>query len=99
MLELAGVAHADVIDEDEADCRGHSSGERCGDGKVCMPETCSRIDYAHRGSNGVPGSTTYACLKCRLGDGGGSSTGMYVGIGVAVVLVGGGIWFARARRA
>jgi hypothetical protein len=67
---LSGIAHADVIPPDVADCSSKKAGDACmlsmeSKPGVCQESTCSRLDY----SQGTPpkGSIEYPCLRCTPG--------------------------------
>lgn len=62
-----GVAMADVISDEEAQCRSEKVGEACtiaGESGTCQKSTCSRNDY----SEGVPPKTKQVeCMVCKPG--------------------------------
>jgi hypothetical protein len=93
VLALLGgnVAHADVISEEEDQCRTKSVGSVCASG-VCVEETCSRT---RPGPDG-PVTTSWQCVMCRPGSADGTVP-MVIGLVVAVAMIGGGVVLARKR--
>lgn len=61
------VAMADLISDEEAQCRSETVGEACtiaGEAGTCQKSTCSRNDY----SEGVPPKTKQVeCMVCKPG--------------------------------
>jgi hypothetical protein len=93
LVLLTAVARADVISEEEDQCRRKSVGNACAAG-VCVAETCSR---ARPGPDGKPVTTSWQCVMCRAGAPDASVVPMVVGIVVAVAMIGGGVVLARKR--
>lgn len=62
-----GVAMADIISDEEAQCGSEKVGEACtiaGEAGTCQKSTCSRNDY----SEGVPPKTKQVeCMVCKPG--------------------------------
>ncbi len=61
------VAGADIISDEEANCRSQEVGEACtigGEAGTCQKSTCARNDY----SEGVPPKTKQVeCMVCKAG--------------------------------
>lgn len=71
---VCGIAWADVIPPDVAECQSKKEGDSCQttDKKsgTCTKDKCSRLDY----SDGTPPSSVdYDCLKCKAGSSNGNS--------------------------
>ncbi|MGH1346920.1 MAG: hypothetical protein ACRBN8_35455 [Nannocystales bacterium] len=64
---VPNVAMADVISDEEAQCRSQKAGDACsigGEAGTCQQSTCSRNDY----SEGVPPKTKQVdCMVCKAG--------------------------------
>jgi len=62
------VAAADVISDEEGQCRSKNEGDACSigdDAGSCVKSTCARNDY----SEGVPPKTkSVECLICKVGE-------------------------------
>lgn len=68
LLALApSVAQADIISDEEANCRSQKAGDACtiaGEAGTCQKSTCARNDY----SEGVPPKTKQVeCMVCKPG--------------------------------
>lgn len=61
------VAQADIISDEEANCRSQKAGDACtiaGEAGTCQKSTCARNDY----SEGVPPKTKQVeCMVCKPG--------------------------------
>ena len=77
MLALAlapATGSADVIPMDVTACDMHALGAACMDAAgsgVCIMSRCTRLDYTVDASPG-PGSLEYDCVRCVVGDAGGT---------------------------
>ncbi len=92
---FAGVARADVVSEEVEQCQGHAAGDACHDrSHVCVPKTCSRMNYT---PHGPEGTTSFPCLMCEPGNPG-TSASLIAGIAIGVVAIGAGVWLAFRRR-
>lgn len=107
MLVGSAVARADVPDPAEQACRDAKEGDAC-DGGVCTKTTCQRW---RPGENGKGTVVKWECMKCMPKkppakktdaegvalDAAPDRTPLFVGLGVGMVALGGGVWFARRR--
>ena len=93
LVLLTSSAAADVPDPAVESCRGKDVGDACSGGG-CVKTTCSR---ARPGPNGME-TSTWECMRCDPNAAvHGDNVRLAVGIGLAVVLLGGGVFLARRR--
>lgn len=94
LMLMSSVAIADIPDPDVEACDGKDVGDACRGG-ACVKETCSR---ARPGPDGRVETSSWDCIRCVEGAPvKGENVRLAVGIGLAVVLLGGGVWLARRR--
>lgn len=94
LLALAAPARADIPSPEVEACMGKEPGDRC-QGGACTKQTCSR---SRPGPDGTMQTSTWECVMCTPGAGGSDGTlRLGIGIGVAVLVIGGGVLLARFK--
>ncbi len=94
LVMLGSIARADIPDPGVEACQGKGIGDACESG-ACLRTTCSRT---RPGPDGVASTTTWDCVMCTAGVAApGDNLRLGIGIGVALLVVGGGIWLARRK--
>jgi hypothetical protein len=88
------VASADIPSPEVEACRGKGIGAAC-DGGACLMSTCSR---SRPGPDGKIETSTWDCMMCTAGaPAEGDNVRLAVGIGVALLVIGSGVWLARRK--
>jgi len=102
LVVVTSVAGADVPSPEEEACQGKAIGASC-EGGACAMTKCSR---SRPGPDGTLVNNEWDCMRCVTGasgagdsiDGGEPSPiRIALGIGVAVLVLAGGIWLARRK--
>ena len=111
MLVGSAVARADIPSPDVQACRDLKEGDACKDG-VCTKTTCERWRPGDGGKGVVQKWECIKCMPKKQPDPPKKAdseteavaltperdrTPLFVGLGVGIVALGGGVWFARRR--